>query len=46
MTPGSIDPVRVPMGSPSSAVKPMVVAMERPAAQSNAIRDKADTMHS
>src|SRR4051812_35946967 len=29
-TPGSIAPQRVPIGSPSSAVKPMVLSTERP----------------
>ena len=32
MTPGSSAPVRVPIGRPSRAVIPMVVAMLRPAA--------------
>jgi hypothetical protein len=30
MTPGSRDPVRVPIGSPSTAVNPMVLATLRP----------------
>jgi hypothetical protein len=30
-TPGSSDPQRVPIGNPSTAVKPMVVATLRPA---------------